>query len=183
MSTGTFSKGGSTAKLSYPLTINLLPSLVAQLFRPSGSWCRSLTTISVRLSRRALDPLGGKRYRLATSRSWYSLYRPRKNEKLSWLSEKRRSYNRSKFGRAWNRTWGIVEGSQRSYISIIIILKLPRNLYAVVLLVYDEPKLLFYLPFFQLKDQFVQNDNLDAYCISMRWIRSWEMFVKGNKDG
>jgi len=36
--------------------------------------------------------------------------------------------------------------------------------------------------FKKLNDEFLKNDNLDSYCISMRWFKLWEMFVKGNKD-
>ena len=35
----------------------------------------------------------------------------------------------------------------------------------------------------QLNHDYPANDNVDMYCISMRWFKQWEMFVKGQEDG
>ena len=35
----------------------------------------------------------------------------------------------------------------------------------------------------QLNHDYPANDNVDMYCISMRWFRQWEMFVKGQEHG
>ena len=37
--------------------------------------------------------------------------------------------------------------------------------------------------FFQLNHDYPANENVDTYCISMRWFRQWEMFVKGQEQG
>lgn len=36
--------------------------------------------------------------------------------------------------------------------------------------------------FKRLNNDYPANDNVDMYCISMRWFKLWEMFVKGQED-